>query len=39
MKKLQEGDVVLFKPGKNPLFTYGAGFEKQTAVKYFELEK
>lgn len=38
-KKVKEGDVVLFKPGKNPLFTWAAGFEKKTALEYFEIEK
>ena len=38
-KKIQEGDVVLFKPGKDPLFTFAAGFEKKTAIEYFKIEK
>lgn len=37
-KKVQEGDMVLFKPGKEPLITFTAGFQKQTAIKYFETQ-
>jgi hypothetical protein len=37
-KKVQEGDLVLFKPGKEPLFTFAAGFEKKTAIEYFEIK-
>ncbi|PLX24546.1 MAG: hypothetical protein C0599_01945 [Salinivirgaceae bacterium] len=37
-KKVQEGDLVLYKPGKEPLFTFAAGFEKKTAIEYFEIK-
>jgi hypothetical protein len=38
-KKVEEGDLLLFKPGRDPLFTFAAGFEKKTAVEYFEIEQ